>query len=66
MGFMGTTINIEPKLRDRLKTYGTAGETYNDILARLMDNMDRDAFFRKAREVHDHPERFTWHTLDEL
>jgi hypothetical protein len=66
MAFMGTTINIEPKLRDRLKTYGTAGETYNDILARLMDNMDRDAFLRHVREVREHPERFEWVSLDDL
>jgi hypothetical protein len=47
----GTTINIDPRLRDRLKTYGTAGETYNDILTRLMDNMEREAFFAEARRV---------------
>lgn len=63
---MGTTINILPPLRDRLKTYGHSGETYNDILKRLMDNMDRDAFLRKAREVREHPERFEWVDLEEL
>lgn len=47
----GTTINIEPRVRDRLKTYGIAGETYNAILTRLMDNMEREAFFAEARRV---------------
>jgi hypothetical protein len=48
---MGTTINIEPTIRDRLKSYGTAGETYNDILTRLMDNMEREAFFADVRRI---------------
>jgi hypothetical protein len=63
---MGTTINIEPALRDRLKTYGMAGETYNDILKRLMDNMDREAFFAEAREMVAHPERFNWTRLEDI
>lgn len=63
---MGTTINIEPQIRDRLKAFGTAGETYNDILRRLMDNADKDAFFAEAREMASHPERFEWTRLDDI
>ncbi|MCA1818974.1 MAG: hypothetical protein LC620_02800 [Halobacteriales archaeon] len=62
---MGTTINIEPALRDRLKTYGTAGETYNDILKRLMDNMDREAFFEEVRRAAALPEG-EWVGLDDV
>ncbi len=32
-----TTIPVAPRVRDRLRKYGHAGETYNDILTRLMD-----------------------------
>jgi hypothetical protein len=63
---MGTTINIEPALRDRLKTFGTAGETYNDILRRLMDNMEREAFFEKVRRIAANPDEFEWTRLEDI
>ncbi len=41
---MPTTLTIDPKIRDRLKRYGTAGMTYNDILQLLMDKIDEQEF----------------------
>lgn len=32
-----TTIRIEPDVRDRLKERGAKGETYSEIVARLLD-----------------------------
>ncbi len=32
-----TTISIEEETRDRLKKLGTKGETYDEILNRLID-----------------------------
>ena len=32
---MNTTISISMELRDRIKEFGTKGETYEDILYRL-------------------------------
>ncbi len=61
---MGTTIPVDKDVRDRLQRFGHAGMTYNDILTRLMDEMDREAFVaemrRRADEVTD------WVDLDEI
>ena len=39
-----TTIPTTKVVRDRLKSYGQKGETYSDILNRLMDYVNRDEF----------------------
>jgi hypothetical protein len=46
---MATTIPIPGSIRDRLRTYGTAGMTYADILTRLMDEIDRREFLAEMR-----------------
>ena len=46
---MGTTISLDGAVRDRLRLYGTAGMTYNEILTRLMDAIDRREFMEEAR-----------------
>jgi len=38
-----TSIPIDKITRDRLKTYGVKGETYRDILTRLMDSYDENS-----------------------
>ena len=35
-----TTIKLSSDSRDRLRDYGKKGETYEDILIKLMDNWD--------------------------
>src|SRR2546427_7445317 len=40
---MATSIPLGGPVRDRLRTYGTAGMTYDEILPRLMDEVDRKA-----------------------
>jgi hypothetical protein len=47
---MVTTITVDPKIRDRLKRYGHAGMTYNDILTRLMDEIDEREFVAELRK----------------
>lgn len=32
-----TTLPVDSKVRDRLRRFGSAGETYSQILTRLMD-----------------------------
>lgn len=44
-----TTIPIDPKVRDRLKTYGTKDMDYDEILQQLMDEVDRDRFVAEQR-----------------
>lgn len=39
-----TSIPLDPVVRDRIKTYGAMGDTYNKILTRLMDEFDRERF----------------------
>lgn len=48
-----TTIPLDPKIRDRLRRYGHAGMTYNEILQRLMDAVDRDRFVEEMRRRAD-------------
>lgn len=61
---MPTTITIEPKVRDRLKTFGHAGQTYNEILTRMMDHMNREQFLRDLRETI--AQTTDWADIDEL
>ena len=35
---MSTTIAISPKIRDQIKEFGNKGDTYDEILARLLNN----------------------------
>jgi len=44
-----TTIPLGGPVRDRLRTYGTAGMTYEEILTRLMDEVDRREFLAETR-----------------
>jgi hypothetical protein len=44
-----TTLTLSPEVRDRLKLYGTAGMTYDDILVALMDQADEADFVREIR-----------------
>lgn len=38
-----TTISLDRSTRDRLKDLGAKGETYDDILRRLLDDYERGA-----------------------
>lgn len=46
---MATSIPLGGQVRDRLRTYGIAGMTYDEILTRLMDEVDRRAFLEETR-----------------
>ena len=46
---MATSIPLGGPVRDRLRTYGNAGMTYDEILTRLMDEVDRKAFVEETR-----------------
>ncbi|MHB8605598.1 MAG: hypothetical protein ACYDCK_10130 [Thermoplasmatota archaeon] len=41
---MATNLTVRATVRDRLKTFGKAGMGYDEILTRLMDNMEREKF----------------------
>lgn len=59
-----TTIPVTKKVRDRLKEYGRKGETYNDILKRLMDEVDYETFMERQYRKLEEKEKFV--SLDEL
>lgn len=59
-----TTIPTTKTIRDRLKTYGRKGETYSDILSRLMDAVDRDEFMDRMYQRLEEKEQFA--SLDDL
>ncbi|MDA0524546.1 hypothetical protein [Methanococcoides alaskense] len=59
-----TTIPTTTDIRDRLKSYGSKGETYSDILARLMDTADYDLFMGRMYARLDEKDQFV--SLDEL
>lgn len=62
-----TTIPLDSKLRDRLRTYGTAGMSYNDIVQRLLDERDRDEFILEMRRRADEADREgSWVDLEDL
>ncbi|HUR26081.1 MAG TPA: hypothetical protein VM327_08735 [Candidatus Thermoplasmatota archaeon] len=62
-----TTIPLDSKLRDRLRGYGIAGMSYNDIIQRLLDERDRDDFIRDLQRRADQADRDgTWVDLEDL
>lgn len=58
-----TTIPVTKDVRDRLKKYGLKGETYNEILKHLMDEVDYEAFMERQYKRLEEKEKFV--NLDE-
>ena len=58
-----TTIPVKKDVRDRLKQYGMKGETYNDILKRLMDEVDYETFMERQYKKLGEKDKFV--SLDE-
>jgi hypothetical protein len=59
-----TTIPVTKDVRDRLKQYGMKGETYNDILKRLMGEVDYETFMERQYKKLEDKEKFV--SLDEI
>jgi len=59
-----TTIPTTKVVRDRLKEYGQKGETYTDILTRLMDSIDKDEFVDRIYRRLEKKDHFV--SLDEI
>ena len=62
---MPTTITVDLKVRDRLKRFGHAGMTYNEILTRLMDEVDEREFVAELRRRHSEMTDEDWVDLDD-
>ncbi|MHC1757864.1 MAG: hypothetical protein AB9861_20990 [Methanosarcina sp.] len=59
-----TTIPVTKDVRDRLKKYGMKGKTYNDILKRLMNEVDYKAFMERQYKKLEEKDKFV--SLDEI
>jgi hypothetical protein len=60
-----TSIPVDSEVRDRLKKYGTTGMTYNDILTRLMDEIELEKFVQECIRIADDPAT-KWVAWDEI
>ena len=59
-----TTIALDAKTRDRLRTFGQAGMSYDDILRELMDAVDCERFVAELHRIAD--QTTDWVELDDF
>lgn len=59
-----TTIQVGKELRDILKAMGKKGDTYNDIIRRLIKKVEYIEFMEKQYEILDKEEE--WISIDEI
>jgi hypothetical protein len=59
-----TTIPITKEVRDMLKSYGFKGETYDNILRRIMKQVDIEDFMERQYKRLQEKDKFV--SLDEI
>ncbi len=59
-----TTIPITKEVRDMLKSYGSKGETYDNILRRMMKQVDIEDFMERQYKRLQDKDKFV--SLDEI
>ncbi|MDW5551640.1 hypothetical protein [Methanosarcina sp.] len=59
-----TTIPVTKEVRDRLKLYGKKGETYSNILNRLMDEISYEIFMERQYKKLEETDKFV--SLDDI
>ena len=59
-----TTIPITKEVRDMLKSYGLKGETYDNILRRIMNLVDYEEFMERQYRLLQEKDKFV--SLDEI
>ena len=59
-----TTIPITKDVRDMLKSYGFKGETYDNILRRIMKQVDIEDFMERQYKRLQEKDKFV--SLDEI
>lgn len=50
-----TSIPLDNKVRDRLRSFGTAGMNYSQIVTAVLDRIEREAFIEELRRELDDP-----------
>lgn len=58
-----TTIQIEKETREELKSLGQKGETYNEILERLIEYAEKHEFMERQYRILKQKDKFV--SLDE-
>lgn len=58
------SIQLESEIVEKLKALGKKGENYNDIIRRLLDEVNYEAFMRAQYKILD--EEDEWVSLDDL
>lgn len=61
---MATTIALSEDTRDKLKSFGRKGDTYDDIISRMMEIVDRELYLDEVYRRLEEKEKFV--PLDEL
>lgn len=59
-----TTIALDAKTRDRLRSFGQAGMSYDQILQAIMDEVDRERFVAEIHRIADNTT--DWVELDDF
>ncbi len=61
---MATTVALSENTRDKLKSFGRKGDTYDDIICRMMEIVDRELYLDEVYRRLEEKEKFV--PLDEL
>lgn len=59
-----TTIQVDNKVRDLLKSFGKKGETYNDIILKLIKRARYIEYMKESYVILDSEDN--WVSLEEL
>lgn len=59
MKSMATTISLDEKVRDRLRTFCGGGLSYSEALTRMMDKLEADRFFDEFEAAINDPD-YPW------
>lgn len=63
---MSVTIPLDPKVRDRLQSFGAPGMSHDEILTRRMDEIERTRFVAEMRRVVEETPEDAWVDLDDI
>jgi hypothetical protein len=59
-----TTIPLQKNTREKLKTFGTKGETYDKIINRILESINYEEFMERQYKLLTQKDKFV--PLDEI
>lgn len=57
---------MDSATRDHLKRFGSHGETYDQILSRLMGEAERHGFYEEVRNLQANQDKIKWLTHEDF